>query len=200
MIRNIMCIVIVFISNNLCGSEEELAKRIFALPKDIQFLIFECVKEENKKTIKAYVQKSIGIDKFYKDLYDVEHYFSFMNFGTKCTHIVAFYPKKGGGHDLGIEETAFGKLVKNAFACVFLHILKGEKMERMDLIEKPEQAPLFFDGICLSEKKPGRVAYLFQSSHHVEWPSQSSHQDPGMGWKGMNCVDTINHERKCFLL
>lgn len=146
-------------------SEEDLAMRIFALPREIQKLIFDIAKEQNKVTIKSYIKTSLEFKKHTVDWYDIKHYLAFRNYGTQCTHIISFYPKDGTPCSIGVNTyTPLGTKIDGTWAIASLHTIKDGKINTIDCmsLEKRKQieAPVSYNGIQLNQKEPGWVYWL----------------------------------------
>lgn len=140
-----------------------LVANIKALPIEVRGLIFgmymEAHKTHNKVLIKEYLEKASRI--VAPSCHYVTQYFSFRNYGSECTHIIAFYPEFGSSHDHGVGRTADGDfVVLGAFAFAMIHTLKNKKINTIDCLQHQIRAPRCYNGIQLAQKKPGRVDWL----------------------------------------
>ena len=164
---SIFLLFFLLINNPLLGAEfftslntqkREFEFFIHGLPieirKNIYFKALDNLKKYNQETIKRCMIGSLKISDYYNYWHDVQHYFSFKNYGSQCTHIIAFYPKEDGPNDHGMESTPFGNKTIGAFAIACIHTLKDKDINTVDCLKKDKQteAPAIYNEIKLYEK------------------------------------------------
>lgn len=187
-----MCMLVTFlITGTIAGAdffyalinpaEKELRDRIQALPtelrKKIYFMVVDELTKQNKATIKKYIQESLKINDDKQTWYNIEQYFAFSKYGTKCIHVVAFYPKKDTPVYIGINTSTYAstgirKLVGSS-ANIYWHTLKNENVNTFDCIEKRRQdeAPYNCNGIELRQRAIG------SDQAFVVWHNESNFRE-----------------------
>src|SRR6185295_15889828 len=124
---------------------------------------------QNKAAIKKHIQESLKINDQKQNLYNVEQYFAFRKYGTECTHVVAFYPKKGTEYDRGTRMRRGVLRVKGSSANIYFYTLKNESIETIDCIEEDRLkfTRIKFNGIELRQRD------INSNNLYVNWHHQS---------------------------
>jgi hypothetical protein len=137
----------------------DLIARFNALPAELQHhILFHYFNErnklatENKEKIKKYRKERLIMTANTRN-YDLQEYYSFKNWGTKCCHVIVFF---GRNHSQGLA---------------FIHTLENDKkITTIDCMEYHSYEPHAGEPILVKlNLSPGKLNIYYTTDRKIEW-------------------------------